>query len=165
MSATRKNARDFLVKIQKSKKTKDIDAGVLDAVLEDRKNVLDLNILVCLDVSGSISRQQFSQFMAQINAIKGLSRVKVLEVDTKIVAFYDYFKASQPKIARLRGGGGTEFSEAFAKAKQIKPDAILFMTDGYVAGNISDPGIPTGWILTHGGVKPYGWGDVIVHLD
>lgn len=165
MSLSRKNARDFLVKIQKTKKNRDIDAGILDAVLEDRKNVLDLNILVCLDVSGSISRQQFTQFMAQIDAIKGLSRVKVLEVDTKIVAFYDYFKASQSKIARLRGGGGTEFSEAFAKAKQIKPDAILFMTDGYVAGNINDPGIPTGWILTNDGVKPYNWGDVVVKLD
>lgn len=165
MKAVAKNARDFLMKIQRLKKNKDIEAGLLDAVLEDRKNVLDLNILVCIDISGSISREQFRQFMAQMDMIKGLSRIKVIEIDTQIVAFYDYFKTPQNRVARLGGGGGTEFSPAFAKAKQIKPDAILFMTDGFVGGQVNDPGIPTGWVLTRGGQKPYTFGEVVVQLD
>lgn len=137
----------------------------MSSVLEDRKNVLDLNILVCLDVSGSISKTQFTQFMAQIEAIKGLSRVKIIEIDTKIVAFYDYFNGNFNKIARLRGGGGTEFSQAFIKAKELNPDAILFMTDGMVSKSVENPKIPTGWILTKNGKKPYTWGEVLVNLD
>lgn len=164
MNSTAKNARNFLLKIQRQKKQKDIDIGLLDAVLEDRKNVLDLNILVCIDVSGSISRDQFKQFMAQMDMIKGLSRIKVIEIDTEIVALYDYFKTPQNRVARLRGGGGTEFTPAFEQAKKIKPDAILFMTDGMVGGHVSNPGIPTGWVLTRGGVHPYGWGEVVVNL-
>lgn len=160
----RKTARDFLMKIQRSKNKQNIDAGILDAVLEDRKNVLDLNIVVALDVSGSISSSQFTQFMAQIDAIKGLSRVKVIEVDTDIVAFYDYFKMPQRKVARLRGGGGTEFSKAFSLMRKIKPDAVLFMTDGFVSGSGSDPGCPLGWILTRDGKKPFDFGEVIVKL-
>lgn len=162
--SAQRNAKDFLVKIQKSKDTSNVSQGVLDAVIGERKNVLDLNIAVGLDVSGSISRNDFIKFMAQLDAIKGLSRVKVIEVDTEIVAMYDYFKTHQNRIARLGGGGGTYFGPAFTKFKQLKPDAILFMTDGDVAGHVSDPGIPTGWIMTNDSSPPYGFGEVIVRL-
>lgn len=156
------NAKDFLLKIQKKKDTSSIEQGLLDGALEDRKNVLDLNIAVGLDVSGSISRNDFNFFMAQLDAIKGLSRVKVIEIDTKIIAMYDYYKTPQNRVARLGGGGGTQFSPAFAKFKEMKPDAILFMTDGDVAGQCLDPGIPTGWIMTNNSRPPYGFGEVIV---
>jgi predicted metal-dependent peptidase len=93
-----------------------------------------------------------------------LSRVKVIEIDTQIVAMYDYYKTTQNRVARLGGGGGTMFAPAFEKFKQLKPDAILFMTDGDVAGHCSDPGIPTGWIMTNHTNPPYGFGEVIVRL-
>lgn len=162
--STAKNAKDFLVKIQKSKDMSNISKGLLESSIEERKNVLDLNIAVGLDVSGSISREDFNKFMAQLDAIKGLSRVKVIEIDTQIVAMYDYYKTPQNRIARLGGGGGTQFSPAFAKFKQMKPDAILFMTDGDVAGHCEDPGIPTGWIMTNHCKPPYGFGEVVVRL-
>ena len=76
-----KNAKDFLVKIQRGKDMRNVQNGLLDSVIEERKNVLDLNIAVGLDVSGSISRADFNRFMAQLDAIKGLSRVKVIEID------------------------------------------------------------------------------------
>lgn len=162
--ALQKDAKDFLIKIQKSKDMNNVQVGLLEAVIEERKNVLDLNIAVGLDVSGSISRADFNKFMAQLDAIKGLSRVKVIEVDTEIVAMYDYYKTKQNRIARLGGGGGTVFTAAFAKFKQLRPDAILFMTDGDVGGYVQDPGIPTGWILTNHRPPPYGFGEVIVRL-
>lgn len=158
------NAKDFLVKIQKSKDISNVTNGTLNESLQDRKNVLDLNIAVGLDVSGSISQADFNMFMAQLDAIKGLSRVKVVEVDTQVVAMYDYYKTTQNRVARLGGGGGTHFEPAFNKFKEMKPDAILFMTDGDVAGTCSDPGIPTGWIMTNNLKPPYGFGEVVVIL-
>lgn len=158
------NAKNFLVKIQKSKDMSNITAGLLDGAIEERKNVLDLNIAVGLDVSGSISREDFNRFMRQLDAIKGLSRVKVIEVDTQITAMYDYYKTKQSKVARLGGGGGTMFGPAFAKFKELAPDAILFMTDGDVAGSVPDPKIPTGWIMTQNVPPPYNFGEVIVIL-
>ena len=154
--------RTFLFKIQKSKNKQ--NASINSGELSERKNVLDLNILVCIDVSGSISNEQFRQFMKQIDAIRGLSRVKVMEVDTDVVAMYNYFKVEQARVIRRNGTGGTAFHSAFQKAKEMKPDAILFMTDGYVADHVSNPGIPTGWVLTAGGQKPYDFGEVIVNL-
>lgn len=164
MTKNQNNAKDFLVKIQKNKNIKNVEQGFLNKSLEERKNVLDLNIAVGLDVSGSISREDFHKFMLQLDAIKGLSRVKVIEIDTQIVAMYDYYKTKKNKIARLGGGGGTSFGPAFEKFKQLKPDAILFMTDGDVAGNVNDPKIPTGWIMTNHKSPPYGFGEVIVIL-
>ena len=162
MSTTFKTTKDFLYTVQKNKN----QLGTANnELIMDRKNVLDLNILVCVDVSGSISGQQFRDFMWQIDSIRGLSRVKVLEIDTEIVAMYDYFRTAQSRVIRLGGGGGTCFAKAFIKAKAMKPDAILFMTDGEVFGDrVTNPGIQTGWVLTHNGVHPYEFGEVVLKL-
>lgn len=159
------DARDFLMSIQKKKDKQAVMAMNMDIEVQDRKNILDLNIVVGLDISGSISSAVFSKFMSQLNAIKGLSRVKVLEVDTQIVSMYDYFKTGRSRIVKLSGGGGTDFTSAFIQMKKMKPDAILFMTDGQVSGSVADPQIPTGWILTKNGVRPYGFGTVVLKLD
>lgn len=157
------DSKNFLYKIQKNKDKGDLKLTNIKGL--DRKNVLNLKILIGIDVSGSISQHQFNQFMRQIDRIKGLSVVKVAEIDTRIVSLYDYFKVSRNRIAKLGGGGGTEFTEFFELAKKINPDAILFMTDGCVWGTVKDPGIPVGWILTADGRKPYSFGEELFKLE
>ena len=157
-----KDAKDFLYKIQKNKDIKNALISSDDNM--GRKNVLDLNIAVGVDISGSISSSQYRKFMAQLDAIKGLSRVKVLEVDTQIVSMYDYYISKNSRIVKLGGGGGTDFTSAFSQLTKMKPDAILFMTDGMVAGSPKDPNIPVGWVLTPNGKKPYSFGEVVVRL-
>jgi predicted metal-dependent peptidase len=118
---------------------------------------------VGVDVSGSISLEQFQQFLARIDLIRGLSVIKILETDDEIVALYDYH-IGQHEVMRLQGGGGTDFTKAFDLAKKMNPDLILFLTDGMVApGHVEDPGIPTGWILCHNSENkaPYGFGRVL----
>lgn len=157
-----KDTRDFLYKIQQEKNQ---EAGSMTAKsMYDRKNVLNLKILVGADCSGSITNAQFTQFMRQINMIRGLSVVKVIEIDSEIVAMYDYFKSTQGRVIQIRGGGSTMFKKFFKKAEEMKPDAILFMTDGDVFDDVADCSIPTGWILTAGGKKPYKFGEVLFHL-
>lgn len=154
-----------MTKIQRDKVTRgETLVHGLSADGGGRQNVLDLNILIGVDISGSISQEQFRQFMRQIDAIRGLSRVRVIETDVTIQAMYDYFSAPKPRIVRLAGGGGTDFTEFFKVARNIKPDAILFLTDGFVGGSPKAPPFPVGWILTSGGVHPYGFGQVIVRL-
>lgn len=158
-----KDAKSFLYEVQKKMDPKDLAHGVT-SIAQDRKNVLDLKIVVLVDISGSISQRQFQQFMRQIDAIRGLSMVKVIETDTKVVAMYDYFKERKNRVIRLQGGGGTEFIPAFKAARDIAPNAILVLTDGEIFDRVPDPKIPTGWILTHGGRKPFDFGKVIVTL-
>lgn len=155
-----KDTKDFLYRVQRKKP----DATLGAAELDGRKNILNLKIITMVDISGSIHAGQYAQFMQQIDAIKGLSVIKVLETDDRVVALYDYVKTAPSRVARLRGGGGTAFYEAFEYAKQMKPDAILFMTDGEVFDQVANPGIPTGWVLTHNGRMPYGFGEVVLRL-
>lgn len=158
----RDNIRDFLTGIQANK---DQEHAAIKSATSDRKNVLDLNILVVLDISGSISTALFLRFMQKMDAIKGLSRIKVVETDTEIVALYDYHKSKTDRVIRVAGGGGTEFNKAFALAKRIRPDAILLMTDGEVSGTVSDPGIPTGWVMSNDKSDvPYGFGEIVSYV-
>lgn len=156
-----KETKEFLIEIQKKKNVAHIDPQLVEKILLDRKNVLNLNILVCIDVSGSISRKQYTMFMQQLNHFKGLSRIKVIETDTKIVAMYDYCTVEPHKVVRLKGGGGTDFREAFNKANQMQPDALIFMTDGKTVNNVLEPTYPVGWYLTKNGSIPYDFGTLL----
>ena len=147
----------FLGEIQNKKLKAKLGKGADFARVEmERKNVLDLNILVGIDVSGSISREMFKCFMIQLNEIKGMSRIKVIEVGDKIEAVYDFTRPSS-RVARLGGGGGNGEYLFFPLAKEMQPDAILYMTDG-ACTKAQNPEIPTGFILTAHGALPYSWG-------
>lgn len=45
----------------------------------------------------------------------------------------------------------------------MKPDVILYMTDGHCT-RATNPKIPTGFILTKHGIIPYDWGDFVARL-
>jgi predicted metal-dependent peptidase len=153
----------FLGAIQNKKlKSKGGMGADLAKVEMERKNVLDLNIVVGIDVSGSINASMFKDFMTQLNQIKGMSRIKVVEVGDKIEAVYDFTKPSS-RVARLGGGGGNGEQIFFPMAKKMKPDAILYMTDGFCMP-ASDPGIPVGVILTAQGHQPYPWCSTVGRL-
>ena len=155
-----KDARGFLYKVQ-GKKNKSEETSITGY---DRKNVLNLKILIGVDCSGSISPAQFSQLMRQIDRIRGLSVVKVIEIDDRIIAMYDYFKTGGGRTIRIRGGGGTQFKDFFDAAEAMKPDAILFMTDGFVGDHVPSCSIPVGWILTDDGQRPYKFGEILFKL-
>jgi len=155
--------RQFLGNIQDAKSRLQKTKGVLSSVAMERQNMLDLNLVVGVDCSGSISQEMFSDFMAQVHKIRGMSRIKVVEVSDKIEAVYDIDRP-RSKVVHLRGGGGNGENIFFPFAKKMKPDAILYMTDGYCTP-AENPKIPTAWILTKKGIKPYGWGEVVHHLS
>lgn len=162
------NLGGFLNDIQKKKMLarKTMNPQDAMAVVEmERKNILDLNILVGVDVSGSINTSMFKSFMVQLQQIKGMSRIKVIEIGDRISAIYDFTNpnqlTAQPK--RLNGGGGNGEHIFFPTAKKLKPDAILYMTDGYCVP-AQDPLIPTGFILTAHGIMPYDWGEYVGRL-
>lgn len=157
--------KDFLYDVQKKRDKKAMEAGLLVKEKEERKNILNLKIVVCVDISGSISAEQYNSFMSQLNKIRGMSMVKVIETDTKVCAVYDYYRASHSKVVKLGGGGGTSFLDAFEMAKKCKPDAIVFLTDGDDDGQCHKPEIPVAWVITRNGHAPYDWGKVVAKVD
>lgn len=157
--------KDFLYKVQKNRDRKDVEAGVLVKEKEERKNILNLKIVVCVDISGSISKEQYNSFMNQLNKIRGMSMVKVIETDTDICAVYDYYKSQHSRVVKLGGGGGTSFINAFTLAQKCNPDAIVFLTDGDDDGQCKKPEVPVAWVVTAHGHAPYDWGKVVAKVD
>lgn len=160
----KKKLKEFLTKVQKDLDDKDAKLTKVKGA-DERKNVLNLKILCIVDVSGSISKEQYNSFMCQLTKVRGLSMVKVVETDTDIVAVYDYYNTNLSRVIKLGGGGGTDFEEAFKLAKKAKPDAILCLTDGDEMGKVPNPQIPVGWITTSAGCAPYSWGVEITKVD
>jgi len=165
--ATKKDTlKDFLFDIQKKKLPEATEENAMKIQAEERKNILNLKILVIVDISGSISLEQYNSFMSQLKNIRGLSMVKVIETDTKVVAMYDYYKGNHAKVVKLGGGGGTDFYDAFNFAVKTEPDAIVCLTDGDESGRVNKPEkIPVAWVLTKHGHAPYDWGKTITKVD
>ena len=116
-----------------------------------------LKLLIGLDTSGSVSDRDLALFFAEIEKIKALGmEITVAECDTKVGNVYRY--RSRPKA--VSGRGGTNFKPIFEFAEKHRPDALLYLTDGY--GDYPERSkIPTLWCLTQDGNFSGSFGKVV----
>jgi predicted metal-dependent peptidase len=115
-----------------------------------RDHVAD--ILVILDVSGSMSDEEILYGLNETRAIaeKAGAGVKIIQIDTtpKLVENFD------PKAKNFvrRGFGGTLMYPAieFAAKNNVRFDAIVLITDGYVEQSFDGqiPRVPFIWLVT-----------------
>jgi predicted metal-dependent peptidase len=107
-----------------------------------------LDLLIGLDTSGSIDSETLSLFFGEIEKIKALGmKIRVAECDTQIGRVYEYKHIPKNDIT---GGGGTNFKPVFELANTLKPNCIVYLTDGY--GEYPDCSkIPTLWCISPDG--------------
>lgn len=126
-------------------------------------------LVVGIDTSGSIwGSPEMDQFAAELKRIVEDVNPKLIDVvywDTQ-VAGHQTFEDGQFAVQSLqpKGGGGTDGSVLFdyLRDKQIRPDAIVQLTDGYV-GDWGNTDIPTLWGITSQGISaPFG---TSVHIE
>ena len=97
------------------------------------------NILVCVDVSGSVSSQALSTFYSAIARFfkYGVETIDVLPFDASLKEITTLKKA--PKEVKIEGRGGTNFQILFDYiAEHPRYDGMIIFTDGYA----SEPTIP-----------------------
>lgn len=108
---------------------------------QDRK----LEIAVAIDTSGSISQDELTKFLSELNGIlKSFSQFEVhafcfewdVDEDTYMLLKGTSWNASEKfneYVEKVSGGGGTSFQSVwnFMKKKKIKPRGLVFFTDGY----------------------------------
>ena len=113
-----------------------------------------LKLVVAIDTSGSISEKELSLFSSELlNIRKCGAEVTVIECDCKIQNTYKLDKKFKPEF---RGRGGTDFRPVwqYIDNHRIKPDAIIYLTDG--KGQAPEKSrYPTLWALTPAGEKPW----------
>lgn len=122
-----------------------------------------INAVVALDVSGSVTDKELQECLTEINAIKGQVRaaVTLLACDSEIVAgfprrFEPWEEATLPQD--MPGGGSTDFRPVFdwAQRQDQQPDIVVYFTDAQGIFPPNPPNYPVIWLVK--GRLPVPWG-------
>lgn len=129
-------------------------------------------LVIAIDTSGSIGGRELSQFLGEVAAIAKAVRpqaVRLMYWDTSVCAV-EYYMQDQlddiVKSTKPAGGGGTmvECVPEYMREKQIKPQAVIVLTDGYLGGSWGTWHAPVLWcVLDNKSARP----DVgkVVHIE
>jgi hypothetical protein len=119
-------------------------------------------LLVALDTSGSMPETCFPRIAAELQGIARRADVTVVECDAAIQREYAFKGA----LTEIKGRGGTDLRPVFARdlLARLRPDCVVYFTDGDGTFPAADPGVRTLWVLTSR--KPFGcrWGQR-VYID
>jgi predicted metal-dependent peptidase len=119
-------------------------------------------LVMCLDVSGSVSQQMIQEMCDEAASLLDqdlVTNITLVSVDTKIQSVLEAASSEDIKGWNAKGGGGTDFRTAMATVGQMT-DVIgcIFLTDMQTSSFGEQPEFPVVWVdWTNGGAKaPYG---------
>lgn len=112
-------------------------------------------IVVAIDTSGSIAGRQLSAFLSEVKSIAETvhpEAIRILYWDTKVRRDERYEAHETQNIVQSTkpaGGGGTtvECVPAYIAEKQIKAQAVIVLTDGYLGGSWGNWHSPILWCV------------------
>jgi predicted metal-dependent peptidase len=122
-----------------------------------------IEVVVALDVSGSITDKEISEFVAEINAIKSLMRARIIlhACDSELAeggpwVFESWDELVMPE--HFAGGGGTSFRPVmeWAEAQDRQPDLLVYFTDAKGEFPEYEPSFPVIWLVKGKAQVPWG---------
>jgi predicted metal-dependent peptidase len=137
-----------------------------DPAIFPRLRSAQINLTVALDISGSITDQEMSEFLSEINAIKGQMRAQVTlnACDSEIVEGGPWIYEAWEDFTlpeKMKGGGGTSFNPIFTWVETLErvPDLLVYFTDAEGEFPKEVPLYPVIWLVK--GKLPIPWGQRI----
>ena len=123
------------------------------------------DVVVAVDTSGSIGQRELDVFFAEMRGILEdvrPNRLFLVWCDAKVHHVDELDQSSDLAGLKPHGGGGTNFIPVFdwVEAQDLKPDALVYLTDGYGAFPNAAPTYPVVWGAIADGVN-YPFGDVV----
>ncbi|MBK8453835.1 MAG: VWA-like domain-containing protein [Thiofilum sp.] len=122
-----------------------------------------INAVVAVDVSGSISHEQLQECLAELNALKGQIRagITLIACDAEIVAgFPRQFEPWEEVVlpAEIAGGGTTDFRPVFewVNRQDRMPDIVIYFTDAQGFFPQIVPHYPVLWLVKGSAGVPWG---------
>lgn len=127
-------------------------------------------VVVAVDTSGSIGQRELNHFFGEMRGILDdvqPERIYVVWCDAKVHKVDEVEEASEVDSLKPAGGGGTDFRPVFdwVENNDIRPDALVYLTD--MLGMFPDkaPSYPVIWGDIYGRAKAP-WGDTVaVEID
>ena len=132
-----------------------------DIFLPDLRSPIIGSVVVAIDTSGSIGKDQLQQFAAEIAKIGHLvNEVVAISCDAQVheVVKINRFENFMTKL-KFSGGGGTDFRPAFdeVKKRNMMPELFIYLTDTYGSFPDRAPNYPVLWCITdENGKVPWG---------
>lgn len=125
-----------------------------------------VDIVVAVDTSGSISDAEIQEFISEIDAIKGQMRARITLVacDAELAGegpwVYEPWDEFTKPVS-ITGGGGTSFIPVFewAQRQDRYPELLIYFTDARGAFPKYEPDFPVIWLVK--GKAPVPWGQRI----
>lgn len=119
--------------------------------------------VVVSDDSGSISDKVLSAMAAEINGIRASVRPQqTMHISCDAAINHEQmFEPDDDFVMTSMGGGGTDFRPPFERIEELglKPDCLVYLTDGYGPFPDQEPQYPVLWCMTTDVVPP--WGDYV----
>jgi predicted metal-dependent peptidase len=118
-------------------------------------------VAIAVDTSGSISREIFSAFMAEIDELRNQlqpTMMNLIQCDAEIgrVDSFEQYDDFTPSLIEATGGGGTDFCPPFEWVKKgANPKCFVYLTDGY-GPFPPQPPYPVLWLMTTDVKPPFG---------
>jgi len=133
----------------------------MDAIMPGMTPGEEIDVVVAIDMSGSISNKQAQAFLGEIGGMMSSFdgyKVHVFCFDTETYNPKDFHSDNMDLIENyeVMGGGGTDFDCIFTYLKEsaIEPKRLIVFTDGYPCGSWGDADYcDTTWII-HGDKNP-----------
>ena len=115
-------------------------------------------IAIGIDTSGSIGGSELNRFLSEVKSIAEdvhPQNVDLIYWDSEVAAHEEYDELSVPNIVRStkpRGGGGTDPTSmmTYLKEKNITPECIVMLTDGYIGEWGNEWNAPILWTICNG---------------
>lgn len=125
-----------------------------------KRNHIDRK-LVAIDTSGSISDDDLSQFLAEVNRLAEIQPVDMQLFDHELQGKVVPFDRKRVKF-EVSGRGGTCFEPVMKLAEEKKYQSVIILTDGCAAA----PKRPNYvkdviWVITGDGNPPVEWGTTV----
>jgi predicted metal-dependent peptidase len=116
-------------------------------------------VMAVIDTSASITRPLLNLIAGELHRMARSHEVTVVECDAAVHRIYRY----QGELHSVHGRGGTDLRPPFAAGvlDTLKPDVVVYFTDGYGPAPTQAPSVPVVWCLTREGNRPALWGRVV----
>ncbi len=123
-----------------------------------------VDVVVAVDTSGSISQAEVAEFISEIDALKGQlrARVTIMACDEELTCApqtYEPWEAVDVGLAKqISGGRGTSFIPPFNWIAQSdrRPELMVYFTDADGHFPEQAPDYPVLWLVKGRGAVPFG---------
>ncbi|MFV2014841.1 MAG: VWA-like domain-containing protein, partial [Candidatus Heimdallarchaeota archaeon] len=135
----------------------------------------NLNVVVAVDTSGSISNEELVKFTSETHAIlSSMASVKMtlIDCDAVIQAVVEIENGQSIDGSKLpwegrpwTGRGGTSFIPVFNYVEEqgLNPELLIYFTDGYGSFPASEPSYPVVWVMTTD-MRP-SFGEIVEYIE